>query len=183
MGIVENTNNIFPRMSQLLKPMSGERFSLIYDYVEDIILLVDNQRCHVVMSDSWQEREMCTPAVVNAHGDVLLLGFGIGLILLPIQEKLDVKSVTIIEKSQEVLDLVMPQLDINNKVRVIVADALSWISDMTFDFIWDDCDYCPTDVRDCEEKGIRPNNRYRLAPYLKKDGLYMRLEDDGRYRI
>lgn len=170
-------------MSTVLRPRTGSRFSLVRDYVEDVMQLIDTERCYVVMSDSWQEREMNAPAIENARGDVLCLGFGIGMILLPMAELPSVSSITVIEKEQEVLDLVMTQLSLSPKVRVIVADALRWQPSTTFDFVWDDCDYAPGDIASCEEAGERSDNRFRFAPWINPGGEYLKWVNDGRYRI
>lgn len=62
------------------------------------------------MSDTDNEQSTNRGVVLNAKGDVLIAGLGIGMILLPIMRKPEVKSVTVIEKYQEVFDLVVPHL-------------------------------------------------------------------------
>lgn len=79
-----------------------------------------------VMSDTPMERRTNSWFVVNAHGDVLIGGLGIGMILLAIQDKECVNSITVIEKNQEVIDLVAPQLPLNSKVTIIHADVFDW---------------------------------------------------------
>ena len=59
----------------------------------------------------------------NAYGDVLIGGLGIGMIILAIQDKSKVKSITVIEKNQEVIDIIAPQLKFNDKVKIICADV------------------------------------------------------------
>ena len=170
------------KMRDVLKPLTTKNYSLVYDYVEDIMLLIDLNRNYVIMSDSWQEKEMNTPAIENAKGDVLCLGFGMGMNLLPMMEKEEVKSITVIEKFPEILEITASQLKLNEKIRIIIADALTWIPDMKFDFIWDDCDYYPEDIKNCELSGIHSDNRFRLAPCLKEKGVFMRWNNDDKYR-
>jgi len=170
-------------MNTLLQPRTGKKFALIRDYTEDTMLLVDLKANYVVMSDSVQEREFNTEIVEKAYGDVLTLGFGMGFILQPLMVKPEVKSITVVELEQEVLDLCASQLKLNEKVRIIKADALEWIPDMKFDVIYDDCDYQPELIRKWELKGVHTDNRDRLSPWLKNDGLFIRWCDDGRYRI
>lgn len=169
-------------MNTLLKARAGKRFALINDYVENIMLLIDLKLTYVVMSDSIQERELNTEIVEKASGDVLCLGFGIGFILQPLMNKPEVNSITVIELEPEILELCASQLVLNDKVRIIQADALLWQPDMMFDVIYDDCDYNPDLIVKHELNGIHTDNKDRLAPWLKPDGLFIRWSDDGRYR-
>ena len=64
-------------------------------------------------------REFCS----KAHVDIIIGGLGIGMIIIAIQDKPDVKSITVIEKNQEVIDMVASQLDFNEKGNIICADV------------------------------------------------------------
>ena len=77
----------------------------------------------VVMSDTSMEKRTNSRFCTDAHGDVLIGGLGIGMILLSIQDKQSVKSITVIEKHQEVIDMVAPQLPLNDKVKIIQGDV------------------------------------------------------------
>lgn len=154
-----------PRMREFLTPRRGERFALVNDVVTGDILLIDLEKLYVVMSDSTYEEVLNREIIERAKGDVLLLGFGIGFILQSLMNNLAVTSITIIEKHREVLDLCAAQLELPNKVRVILADALEWTPDMMFDVIYDDCDY---------EQGTVIDNCRRLKPWLKPNGEAIR---------
>lgn len=75
-----------------------------------------------VMSDTPMEKETNREFVEKAHGDILIAGLGIGLILLPLLEKKDVKKITIIEKNKEVIELIEHQLPKNSKITIINRD-------------------------------------------------------------
>lgn len=77
------------------------------------------------MSDTPMERNTNYSVVRNAHGDVLIAGLGIGLILVPILKKADVRHVTVIEKSADVVALVAPQFACD-RLTVICADIYEW---------------------------------------------------------
>ena len=80
----------------------------------------------VVMSDTNMEKQTNYRFCCNAHGDVLIGGLGIGMIVLAIQDNPKVNSITILEKSNEVIQLVGEQLPLNSKVRIINADVFAW---------------------------------------------------------
>ena len=80
----------------------------------------------VLMSDTQMERNTNSWFVYKAHGDILIGGLGIGLIILPILNRPEVKSITVIEKYQEVIKLVVPQLHFNYKVTIINDDIFKW---------------------------------------------------------
>ena len=171
------------RMNTLLKPKTGKRFALVYDYVEDTMLLIDLKANYVVMSDSFQERELNAEIIEKAYGDILLLGFGMGFILQPLMKKPEVKSITIIEIDPEILDLCASQLVLTDKVRIIIDDAFAWTPDMMFDVIYDDADYQPEIIMKHELNGLHTDNGERLDKFLKPNGIYIKWSDDGRYRI
>lgn len=82
-----------------------------------------------VMSDTKMERTTNAAIVAQASGDVLIAGLGLGMILWPILAKPDVKSVTVIERAPEVIELVLPSLAVHpnfDKLHVITADIFEW---------------------------------------------------------
>lgn len=91
------------------------------------IRLTHNGTC--VMSDTEMEKRTNLEFCCKANGDVLIGGLGMGMIILAIQDKPEVKSITVIEKNQEVIDLVAPQLNFNGKVEIICADVFDWRPD------------------------------------------------------
>jgi hypothetical protein len=92
-----------------------------------------------IMSDTWMERMTNEPFIQHAKGHVLIAGLGIGMVLLDIQDKEDIFTVTVVEKEEEVIDLVRPQLPLNSKVRIIPQDIFKYkATDKTFDTIYFD---------------------------------------------
>lgn len=86
-------------------------------------------RLHVngelMMSDTHMERISNRGFIYHAHGKVLIAGLGIGLVLKNILDKEEVKEVIVIEKYQDVIDLVAPKFD-NPKLKIICADIHEW---------------------------------------------------------
>lgn len=92
-------------------------------------LLVDGQ---LVMSDGPEEHRSNTYAVQRAHGDVLVAGLGIGMILVPIVQKAEVRTVTVLESNPHVIRLVEEPLrdylgwQHAPKLNVVQADVRTW---------------------------------------------------------
>jgi hypothetical protein len=113
------------------------------------IRLVNKSNGECVMSDTPMEKRTNYRFLEEAHGDVLIGGLGIGMIIIPIQEKIEVKSITILEKNPEVIELVGKQLPLNNKVTVIEGDIFTYelAKGTKFDSIYFDIwSYINTDV-------------------------------------
>ena len=85
----------------------------------------------LMMTDTQMEQSTNRYAVHKATGHVLVAGLGLGLILVPMLRKPEVLSVTVIEKYQDVVDLVLPNLltavpEAKDKLKVIVKDVLEY---------------------------------------------------------
>ena len=93
---------------------------------------------NIIMSDTPMELKTNLDAIYNSHGKVLIGGLGIGAILLLIQSKKEVDSILIIEKYQEIIDLIKPHLPLNNKVKIICSDINDFIPTEEFNTIYFD---------------------------------------------
>jgi hypothetical protein len=100
----------------------------------------DTGESQIMMSDFHYERVTCEEVVRRAHGDVLIAGLGLGMILHPILKIEAVRSVTVIEKYQDVVDLVLPTLPRNEKLQVVLGDICTWKPPRgrRYDVIWFD---------------------------------------------
>ena len=78
----------------------------------------------LMMSDTAMERRSNIGAVLNAKGHMLIAGLGLGMIVHPIAAKKEVKSITIIEKSPDVIKLVAPSLP--KKAKAVLGDIFEW---------------------------------------------------------
>lgn len=154
----------FPNMVQFLKERETEHFRLEYfDVTEEdlrrcsmldavqgrceyrgltvgkyVRLRRNNGFSNVMMSDTWMEKRSNYGFFLNARGDVLIAGLGIGMVLMGIQNKPEVTSVIVIEKEQEIIDLVAKQLPLNSKVTIIHADIFEYQTKQKFDCIYFD---------------------------------------------
>ncbi len=98
------------------------------------------------MTLSPVDTDTCEFAIEAAHGDVVTFGLGLGYYAFMVAEKPDVRSVTVIEKSPDVIELfrrvLLPQFPHKDKIRVIEADAFAYaegpMRNETFDYAFVD---------------------------------------------
>ena len=86
-------------------------------------------RLHVngelMMSDTAMERITNYDFINNAKGRVLIAGLGVGMILEAILQKESVTEIVVIEKYQDVIDLVHPIYQ-HPKLKIICADIFEY---------------------------------------------------------
>jgi len=97
----------------------------------------------LMMSNTPAEQRTNFGVVRNSRGDVLIAGLGIGMILVPILEKREVKTVTVVEASRDVIELVEPSIRKvkgGKKLRVVEASIFDWQppKDQKYDCIYFD---------------------------------------------
>lgn len=93
----------------------------------------------VVMSDTPAEAHEHAVLYYKAKGHVLVSGLGMGFGLQAVLTKPEVASVTVIEKSEDVIKLVAGFFD-DKRLSIINADALEWRPEKgaRFDVVWHD---------------------------------------------
>lgn len=93
----------------------------------------------LMMSDTRMERLTNKHFIQEANGDVMIAGLGIGLVIRNIIDKPEVRSVTVYEKYQDVIELVGPKLQ-HPKLRIVQADILEYkpAKDELYDVIYFD---------------------------------------------
>ena len=126
-----------------------------------------------MMSNTPMEKRTNMQFVDNAHGKVLIGGLGIGMILLAIQDKENIEKITVIEKHQDVIDLVKPQLPLNEKVEIINADIFEFTPSEKYNTIYFDIwDYINSDIY-----------KEQMKPLISKFRKYLvkKSEDEERY--
>jgi spermidine synthase len=114
----------------------------------------------LVMSDTQTEKRDNVGFIVHAKGDVLVAGLGLGMVLFPVITKSDVKSVTVIEKSADVISLIESPLrkalgKREKLLQIIHSDIFTWKPpknkkwDTIYFDIWPDLctDYLPEMTR------------------------------------
>ena len=131
-----------------------------------LLVRTDSGHSECMMSDLGYERATCQEVVRRAHGDVLIAGLGLGMILHPILDKPDVGRVTVVEKYQDVVDLIRPTLPVTERLAIITADIFAWRPPRgrRYDVIW--FDIWP-DIASTRLPEMARLHR-RFAPYLNR---------------
>jgi len=95
---------------------------------------------NVVMTNLPYEIQLCQEFIKRATGRVLINGLGLGMVLHAILQKPEVNNVTVIEKSQDVINLVAEAFAHDPRVEIIHADALEYCppAGVTYDVCWHD---------------------------------------------
>ena len=136
------------------------------------VILIHGSEC--VMSDTPMEKRTNREFVANAHGNVLIGGLGIGLILLAIQDKEDVKQITVVEKNEEVINLVGNQLPLNSKVHIVNDDVFEYKPLFKYNTIYMDIwNYINEDVYNNQMKPLISRYRRYLVPKSEDENRYI----------
>lgn len=85
-------------------------------------LFIDNT---LWMTDAEFECATNLKITQRAYGDILIAGLGIGLIIRPLLDCPDVTSITVVERSADVIALIGPHYQ-DSKLTIIEADIYQW---------------------------------------------------------
>lgn len=129
--IITETSEHFQITSSSHAQLLGvEAVSLNFGRPVDFHILTGNG-CGIMASDKPDEIYIQYVAFHKMHGRVLVGGLGLGMAANMIAAKPDVKSVTVIEKEQDIIRLVDGTLD--PKVVVVQADVLGYLDQVPRD--------------------------------------------------
>lgn len=94
----------------------------------------------IVMEDTPFELRTHLDFMLKASGRVLVTGLGLGCVVRGLLANPKVTHVTCIEKSEDVLNMVQSWMPVDNRLKIIHADALEWTKENTekFDYAWHD---------------------------------------------
>ena len=92
-----------------------------------------------VMSNTPAEVKDHLPFIKKATGDVLIFGLGLGMVVQALIEKDDVKSITVIELDNDVIELSGNYYtSVSEKVKIIHGDAFEYRDSNIYNAIWFD---------------------------------------------
>ncbi|MFA5211677.1 MAG: hypothetical protein WC414_04270 [Patescibacteria group bacterium] len=131
----------------------------------EYVKLIKKEHDDIVMSDTPMELETNSEFIDNAKGDILIGGLGLGLIVMSVQSRKNIKSITIVEKEKEIIEL-LKDFPFNTKVKIINDDIYNYIPEKKFDYIYFDIwNTISSDNYDDMKKLHRT-----FRKYLNKDG-------------
>lgn len=116
-----------------------------YTYLYKMTMATMNQEppgvC--IMEDTPQELNTHRAFMMEARGNVLVTGLGLGCVVRGLLANPAVTRLTVIENSQDVLKLVAPYVTggrHDDRLLVVYADAIAWTkaTTQTFDYAWHD---------------------------------------------
>lgn len=148
------------------KPLTREKYAR---------LLING---YAIMTDAEFERATNT-AIFKARGDALVAGLGIGLVLDPMSEQCS--SLTVVEKSPDVIALVAPSFP---KCRIVEADIYEWEPEKgsKYDFIYFDIwgDFNADMVNDADRLEAKFRKRLRKGGMMRS-WVKTAIRASGRY--
>lgn len=158
------------RFFNLQSLYSGDSISYITpgEYVR---LYVDSQ---LMMSDTPFELRTNSEFITFAHGDVMIAGLGLGVIIYNLKEKIlnkEVTSITVYEKNQAVIDTVLPLFK-DFPIKCICKDILTYkpLKEEKYDTIY--FDIWPTVNYEINLPEIRIlHNRWKSHKKTKKSWM------------
>lgn len=127
--------NTVPRFS--IKPATIGQFSLSFENDTYRLCKGENQLM-VLHKSTYRELKEQYAMYDLAYGDVILTGFGLGILPLWVASKPEVTSVTVLELSKEVVDLFLLHNIMPEKITIIYADATSYTTDKKYDCLFMD---------------------------------------------
>ena len=127
-----------------------------------------------IMQDSTYEYNEHQPLWDNATGDVLIGGLGIGFVHQKLIDNSNVTTVTVIEKHQEVIDLVWDHCPKDNTFTLIHADIETWEPTQQYDVGWFDTWLTDHPSMSKDEYDAYINNKYEN--YCNWIGMWQQID-------
>ena len=127
-----------------------QEYSRVGFFSEPFSYLALTEGNNIWMSINPNEIATMSPFINKAHGNVLVLGLGMGYVPFMMANKKEVKSITVIEKDQEIINLfnklIYPKFINGQKIQIIKYDAISYVHhNQKYDYIFADLWHSPED--------------------------------------
>lgn len=129
--------NILPKGAVLHTCYGKKKGTVLFDG-DVIIPTLYEQREWGWERDPWMSltpMEMISlrPGTKRAKGHTVVAGLGLGHQLQEVSRRKQVKKLTLIEHSKELIDWIMPQLDLGMEVEVVVGNVFECLPKLTAD--------------------------------------------------
>ena len=108
------------------------------------------EKNNIWMSLNPNEIETMKPYIEKGKGNVLVLGLGMGYVTYMLSRKEDVRSVLIVERDKDIINLfkslIWPNFAHKGKIKIIEGDAIEYVKkNNQFDYIFADLWHDPED--------------------------------------
>jgi len=126
---------VFSNLSETISEQTLNDFSFEHIEVNGYTRLYLKKNDEVVMYDMCTRpiKEVYEKNMLEFSGDVLICGAGVGFCIFPIKDDVGINSITVIEKEQDIIDLLSPYLP---GVTFICDDAKTYIPTQNYDAIF-----------------------------------------------
>lgn len=126
-----------------------------------------------VMEDTIPELQTHLNFILKAQGRVLVTGLGLGCVVRGLLTKRSINKITVVERDQDVLDLVLPYMPNDNRLQVIKADAFDFLNNNNdiYDFAWHDL-WADTDINEPKLPLIHSRLMKNGANKIKQQGAW-----------
>ena len=119
-----------------------------YNYSDNLekerIVFLLNKSNECIMSSNLFERLTNQNFIDHAKGDIIIFGLGLGLVIFPLLNDSEITSITVIDKSVDIIDNIGPiikKYDVNDKLTIINGDVFTYyqqLNDAKFDVAYFD---------------------------------------------
>lgn len=122
----------------IVKEMSYNEIDIVRDTKRPRTYRLFNKGVRQMVYDQYVNREIKEfySQYDMAYGDVLITGFGFGILAQWLSSKPEVNSVTVIELEKDIYDIFLMHNTLHEKVNVIIADASSYKTDKHYDCLF-----------------------------------------------
>ena len=155
---------IFPVLADIIAEETNGDYSFSYVMNDGYNRLYLKCLDKVIMYDMCQRplKEIYRKNMEEFHGDVLIIGAGVGFCVFPIKDEARITSITIVDNDQTVIDMLSPYLP---NVTFILGDVETYVPTQSYDTIFLDC-------WDSDNEAIKHLEERRYVEY-KKDGGFI----------
>lgn len=145
----------------------------VHNRKERLTGLYYTHKNRIVMTNSKKEHEEHEEFWKNATGDILITGLGLGFSHKPLIDNETITSVTIIEKYQDVIDLVWEHCPKDDRFNIIHTDANIWEipEESHWGCIW--IDHWVYNISEDTEEEFIKSMTDKYSPYCDWLGLWL----------
>ena len=139
----------------VVKELSYKEIDIIRDTRMPDTYRLFNKGVRQMVHDQFTNRQIKEfySAYDMAYGDVLLTGFGFGILAQWLASKPEVKSITVVELDQDIYDIFLMNNTLDAKINVVIADASTYTTDKHYDCLF--LDHYETNINEWVFRDMR----------------------------